>query len=97
MRLRGRIDANQKALVAHAESYGASWLSMTALGDGKPDGILGYQGHDFKVEFKTEKGTLTDDQRGFISTWRGSPVYVVKTTMDIDRLFATAHTTPRRG
>lgn len=88
MRLRGRTDATQKPLVAVAKKYGASWLSLANLGDGAPDGILGIHGHDFKVEFKTEKGTLTPDQRDFIRTWRGSPVYLLRTTEDVERLLS---------
>ena len=88
MRKYGKVDSNQKVLVAHAESLGASWLSMTPLGDGKPDGILGFKGRDYKVEFKAVKGTLTADQQAFIASWQGSPVHVVRTTQDIDALLA---------
>lgn len=88
MRLRARTDANQAALVAHAKAFGASWLSLAPLGNGVPDGLLGLHRHTFLVEFKTEKGSLTPDQRDFIQLWRGSPVYVLRTTEDVERLLS---------
>jgi len=92
VRKRGRVDANQKALVEFARAHGASWLSLAPLGDGAPDGILGYRGVDFKVEIKTEKGTLTEDQEVFVSTWRGAPVYLIRTEADVRALLLTAVT-----
>ena len=86
MRKHGRVDANQKPLVAHAQALGASWLDMSSLGDGKPDGILGYHGRDYLVEFKTAKGHLTKDQRMFQALWRGSEVHVVRTEADLEAL-----------
>ena len=90
MRKYGKVDLNQKPLVAYAESLGASWLSMDSLGDGKPDGLLGYQGQTFLVEIKQPKGTLTADQQAFIASWQGSPVHVVRTAQDIDELLRKA-------
>lgn len=89
MRKRARVDANQPTLVAHAQAYGASWLSLANLGNGAPDGLLGLHGHTFLVEFKTLKGSLTLDQREFIRLWRGSPVHILRTTEDVERLLST--------
>lgn len=86
MRKRGRVDANQATLVAHAQAFGASWVSMAALGHGVPDGLLGHQGRTYLVEFKAPKGTLTDDQRQFLRTWNGGAVYILRTTQDVERL-----------
>jgi hypothetical protein len=82
------VDANQAALVTHARAFGASWVSLASLGSGVPDGLLGLHGHTFLVEFKTAKGTLTPDQRDFIDLWRGGPVYLLRTTEDVERLIS---------
>jgi hypothetical protein len=89
MRKYGRLDGNQKPLVAYAQAFGASWVSMASLGQGVPDGLLGYHGKTWLVEFKTEDGTLTPDQDEFIAKWRGSPVHIVRTEKDVQRLLAT--------
>lgn len=90
MRKYGRVDANQPALVAVAVAFGASWLSLTAVGDGCPDGLLGYHGKTWLVEFKTAEGCLTEDQRAFIARWRGSPVYVVRSAAELEHLLKSA-------
>lgn len=89
MRKRARVDANQRELVAYAEAHGASWQSLANIGDGVPDGLLGLHGHTFLCEFKTAKGSLTEDQREFIRLWRGSPVHILRTTEDVERLLST--------
>jgi hypothetical protein len=55
MRLRARVDANQAALVAHAKAFGASWLDMSQLGKGKPDGAFGLHGTTFLVAQQRRK------------------------------------------
>lgn len=90
MRLRARVDANQAQLVAYAVARGASWLSMSKLGRGCPDGILGFRGETYLVEIKTPKGTLTDDQREFLRTWNGGPVHILRTTDDVEVLLTGA-------
>jgi hypothetical protein len=89
MRLRARKDANQPALVAFAEAFGASFMDLSQLGKGRPDGLLGLHGKTFLVEFKTVSGALTPDQTAFIASWRGSPVHIVRTVEDMERLLRT--------
>ena len=86
MRLRGRTDANQKALRTHAEALGASFVSLANLGEGCSDAMLGWRGETFLVEFKTEKGYLTEQQRQFNRRWQGGKVHVVRTEADLERL-----------
>lgn len=100
MRKHGRLDATQRPLVAYAKAHGASWQSLANMGDGVPDGLLGIHGHTFICEIKTPKGTLTPDQRDWIDLWRGSPVRVLRTTEDVDRLLSTVlpnKRAPRKG
>lgn len=97
MRRRGRVDANQAALVAYARARGASWVSLANVGDGVPDGLLGYQGHTWLVEVKTATGRLTPDQSQFLMLWRGSPVRIVRTVEDIEALLLTTANDVKRG
>jgi hypothetical protein len=34
--------------------------------------LVGFQGSNFLLEVKTEKGTLTDDQEEWFAGWRGA-------------------------
>lgn len=89
MRKYGRVDRNQKALVAFARKYGASCLDLSSLGNGAPDYLFGLHGHMFLVEFKAKNGSLTPDQSDWIALWRGTPVRILRTTEDVERLLST--------
>ena len=43
------------------------------------DALAGLHGQSHLLEFKTGKGKLTADQQKFQSTWRGSPVVILRT------------------
>jgi len=82
----GRKDSNHHTLAKHAEAFGASVVDLSPLGDGVPDCLIGLHGTTWLVEFKTATGSLTDDQTEFIATWRGSPVFLVRTIEEMERL-----------
>lgn len=82
MRRRGRTDANQPALVRDILKLGYSVDSHAALGDGKPDVLIGGQfpcehcGHyalgNLLGEIKAPKvGRFTPDQLEWQTRWRG--------------------------
>ena len=78
-RKHGRVDKNQKELVGTIRAMGGTWLDLSSVGKGCPDGLIGYRGRTYLVEIKGPKGTLTEDQETFIALWRGSPVHVLRT------------------
>jgi hypothetical protein len=45
---------------------------LHTVGSGCPDLLVGFQGSNFLLELKTEKGTLTDDQEEWFAGWRGA-------------------------
>lgn len=90
MRRKGRVDGNQAELVKQARAWGASWCNLSGVGDGCPDGLLGYHGVTWLVEFKVPGGSLTEDQQKFIALWRGSPVHVIRTVEGLETLLLTA-------
>ena len=68
---------------------GGTWLDLSSVGKGCPDGLIGYHGRTYLVEIKGPKGTLTDDQGNFIDIWRGSPVHVIRTVDGVIELMTS--------
>ncbi len=89
MRKHGRVDKNQSEIVAAVRAMGATWLDLSSVGGGCPDGLVGYHGRTYLVEIKGPKGTLTPDQEQFISLWRGSPVHVIRTVDGVIELMTS--------
>ena len=86
MKKYGRTDANQTAIVEALRKVGASVQSLSAIGDGAPDLLIGWKGHNLLLEVKD--GTLppsarrlTPDQEKWHAAW-GGRVKVVKDTWE---------------
>ena len=82
MRRAARTDTNQAEIVRMLSQFGASVVSLAAVGSGVPDLLVGYQGRNFLLEVKDgnkppSRRRLTSDQVEFHRDWRGS-VSVVK-------------------
>lgn len=83
MRRRGRVDANQRAIVAALRQIGATVQSLADIGHGCPDLLVGYRSRTWLLEVKDgaklkSKRTLTADEEAWISAWKGAPVFVVE-------------------
>ena len=78
MRLHGKIDENQSAIVDALRAVGATVHSMASLGDGALDLLVGFRLAMFLLEVKAEKGVLTPAQRKWHHSWQGRPVVVVR-------------------
>lgn len=77
MRSKGRIDANQKAIVAVLRKCGADVQSLANIGSGVPD-LLIYHSHCGYVLAEVEDGSkppsaqrLTPDEEAFHARWHG--------------------------
>ena len=82
MRKYGKIDENQRLIVAALRDVGASVVSLASVGNGCPDVLCAYHGVNYLLEIKRdEKATLTDDQKIFHSRWN-TPISVVITVED---------------
>lgn len=84
MRSYARVDDNQESIVSALRRVGASVQSLAAVGKGTPDLLVGYRGRTFVLEVKNpaqepNKQRLTPLEASWHSTWRGSPVAVVRT------------------
>ena len=71
-----RVDANQPGIVRALRAVGASVQSLSAVGDGVPDLLVGFRATNYLLEVKD--GTkvpsarkLTDDQEKWHAAWRG--------------------------
>jgi hypothetical protein len=76
MRYAARVDANQTQIVSALRAAGATVQSLSAVGQGCPDLLVGYQGINILMELKDGKKPpserkLTSDQIVWHSEWKG--------------------------
>ena len=76
MRYAARVDANQTQIVSALRAAGATVQSLSAVGQGCPDLLVGYQGTNILMEIKDGKKSpsdrkLTSDQIVWHSEWNG--------------------------
>ena len=76
---RGRVDANQKEIVDALRKVGASVVSLSQIGDGCPDLLVGYRGRTLLLEVKDgtaapSKRLLTADEITFQTHWCGANI-----------------------
>lgn len=74
-----RVDAVQLELFADLRRFGFSVLDLSIVGDDCPDAAIGRQGVTVLLEVKTPRGInneykITEGQKLFAQTWRGTPV-----------------------
>jgi Holliday junction resolvase len=79
---RGRVDRNQKEIVAALRKVGATVVSLSRIGDGCPDLLVGYRGCTLLLEVKDgqappSKRLLTEDEMDFQISWMGAGVFNV--------------------
>jgi Holliday junction resolvase len=76
MRYAARVDANQTQIVSALRAAGATVQSLSAVGQGCPDLLVGYRGTNILMEIKDGKKSpsdrkLTSDQIVWHSEWNG--------------------------
>lgn len=87
MRLRARVDDNQKQIVTALRKLGYSVLHLHALGKGAPDILVGARRKNFLFEIKDgdkspSRQKLTPDEKEFHDSWSGQ-VMIVKSAEEI--------------
>ena len=90
MRMRGRVDSNQTHIVDALRKMGATVAITSALGDGFPDIVVGYNGFNALVEIKdgskyASQQQLTLDEAKFCSEWKGHYT-IIKSVADCESL-----------
>jgi hypothetical protein len=91
MRRRGRVDGNQAQIVDDLRKFGASVQSLSSIGGGCPDLLVGYRGLNFLFEVKDPKQKpsdriLTEDELKWHSGWRGNCRTIESSEQAIDLL-----------
>ena len=66
-----RVDTDQAAIVARLRAAGYSVLSLSGMGKGCPDLLIGKDGVNYLCEVKAIKGKLTPEQEKFLNEWQG--------------------------
>ena len=81
MRARGRVDANQRDIVAALRWAGASVQPLSSVGGGCPDILIGWRGRNIVAELKDgskepARRRLTADEAEWHRTWQGQVAVV---------------------
>tara|TARA_R100000742_G_C4279306_1_gene103515 strand:+ start:216 stop:503 length:288 start_codon:yes stop_codon:yes gene_type:complete len=76
VRLKARVDSNQKKIVSELREIGCSILHTHQLGKGAPDIVIGYNKKNYLIEIKDgskslSQQKLTKDELQFQSNWKG--------------------------
>ena len=80
-----RVDFNQKEVVNCLKKIeGISVQHLHTIGKGCPDILVGYAGHNYLYEIKSDGGTLTPSEEVFFRTWKGH----VKVVFSADEIIA---------
>ena len=74
--MRSRADGNQADIVAALRKIGCSVQSLTSVGRGCPDLLVGCNGRNVLLEVKADKCLLRAIQAVWRSNWRGHAVTV---------------------
>jgi Holliday junction resolvase len=85
VRLKGKVDSNQAAIVSEFRRRGYLVLSLASHGRGIPD-LLIFDGDRLSlIEVKSKEGKLTPAQIDFQAL--GWPVIVVRSISDLEEFF----------
>lgn len=76
----GKVDANQREIVAALRKAGCRVLSLAPLGKGCPDLLVDSAQGLMLLEVKTRTGKATADQERFYEA--GWPVFLVRSAAD---------------
>ncbi len=90
MRRAAKVDKNQSLIVSHAKKLGAEVLHLHSVGRGCPDLLISYNGFNYLVEVKSEKGKLNESQVQFFEKWKGQ-VSVIYTTNELESLLGISY------
>jgi len=84
-RYRKKIDVNQPEIVDHFRKFGASVTHLHAVHGGVPDLLIGYQGKNYLIEVKSEKGNLNELQVAYFDNWNGQAC-VIRNKNEVEEL-----------
>jgi len=80
-----RTDKNQAEIVDYLRRTGRTVISLSQVGGGCPDILVGYRGVNFLFEIKSERGKLSESQVEMHDNWRGK-IHVVRSIEDAEEI-----------
>lgn len=80
--IRPRADHNQRDIIEALRKIGATVVSLTGVGRGVPDLMVGYRGSTWLLEVKQPGGKRSQRQMEWAASWRGGYVGVVSTPQE---------------
>ena len=89
-------DSVAKELDAMFLAWGCSLSVLDGSGDGIPDRLVGLQGVDRLVEYKSPKQALRPNQEAFVRLWRGRKPDLARTREDVMRIVGEMREQARR-
>lgn len=69
--MRNKRDAIAKPLCWCLEQFGCTVQLLDSVGGGCPDAIVGFQGKNYLLEFKSKGGAVSPGQREWHIAWKG--------------------------
>lgn len=93
MRLKAKVDDNQKEITAALRKLGCSVQILSQIGKGCPDILIGYKGRNYLVEIKDGKKVpsarkLTPDEKDWHEAWQGQ-ICIIESLQDISNMVLT--------
>lgn len=81
MRVKAKIDQNQKDIVSALRGVGCTVQSLATIGNGCPDILVGRAGQNYLMEIKDgskppSQRQLTGDQETWWNRWNGSVMLI---------------------
>lgn len=89
LKLRAKVDGNQKAIVLDARKAGYQVHHLHQMGNGWPDTLWCKNSQMWFVEIKVPKGKLTPRQIEFMEKWKGPPIIVGTSFEEIERTISS--------
>lgn len=90
-----RADTNQGDIIKALRAMGATVASLSQVGDGVPDLLVGFQARNWLLEVKRdEKQKLNERQAAFFKQWEGQAVVVCS---PMEALIAIGAVNPEGG
>jgi hypothetical protein len=80
------VDANQAEIVAALRAAGLEVHDLSSVGSGFPDILVSSSSEIWLMEIKIPGGKLNKEQEEFHATWRGKPIFIVRSVSDAFRI-----------
>ena len=85
-----KVDATQPEVVDRFRKLGASVTYLHSVGGGVADLLIGFNGNNYLVEVKSEKGRLNELQVKYKENWKGQ-YSVIRSAAEVDKFLGLCY------